>query len=280
MDTKMITLLSLVLALATAIITIPSVYSEGGGGLDCRGNIFGYQYVNDSAYYEELYLGNATLATLSCYYEIEESQYDGIDSSGEVVAVYYVNGTLDQPIIDEYACGTGLGEEFSYGYITSPSHFAAVAYTIPVLIDVAADLMPQIEGLTPQKCGTITNGTATNATTAVPEVVLPEWIKTNAGWWADGNVTDTEMANSLEFLINENILVLPPVEETVTSEVPATNATSTNATATTVEEIETTVVIPEWIKIIAGMWADGLISDADYLNAIQFLVTTEIITIT
>jgi len=280
MDTKIITLLSLVLALASATITIPSVYSEGGGGLDCRGNIFGYNYVNDSAYYEELYLGNATLGSLSCYYEIELSQYDGIDSSGEVIGIFYVNGTLDQSIIDEYNCGTGLGEEFSYGYITSPTHFAAVAYTIPVLIDVAADLMPQIEGLTPQQCGTIINGTATNATTAVPEVTLPEWIKTDTGSWADGNVTDTEIANSFKFLINENILVLPPVEETETSEVPATNVTATNATATTLEELATTIVIPEWIKIIAGMWADGLISDADYLNAIQFLVTTQIIIIT
>jgi len=262
--------MALVAVLAFAFITLPSVFADGAGGLECTDNLFGYNYVNDSAYYEELYLGNATIGTLSCYYEIEEAQYDGIDSSGEVVAVFYVDGSLVQEIIDEYDCGTGLGEEFSYGYITSPTHFAAVAYTIPVLIDVAADIMPQIEGLTPPQCGTITNGT-----TAVPEVALPEWIKTNAGWWADGNVTDTEMANSLEFLINENILVLPPVEETETSEVPATNAT-----ATTLEEIETTVVIPEWIKTIAGMWADGLISDADYLNAIQFLVTTEIITIT
>ncbi len=36
--------------------------------------------------------------------------------------------------------------------------------------------------------------------------LIPEWIKTNAGWWAEGSVDDTTFLNGIEFLIENGII--------------------------------------------------------------------------
>lgn len=42
--------------------------------------------------------------------------------------------------------------------------------------------------------------------TAEAEVSLPEWIKTNAGWWAEGAVDDATFLNGIEFLVENGII--------------------------------------------------------------------------
>ena len=41
------------------------------------------------------------------------------------------------------------------------------------------------------------------------EPVVPEWIKNNAGWWAEGAIDD-KIFQGIEFLIKENVLRIPP----------------------------------------------------------------------
>jgi len=43
------------------------------------------------------------------------------------------------------------------------------------------------------------------ASTTAKEAV-PDWIKNNAGWWADGQIDEDEFVNSLKFLIQEGII--------------------------------------------------------------------------
>ena len=88
------------------------------------------------------------------------------------------------------------------------------------------------------------------------ESIAP-WIKSNAGWWADGIVGDDEFVNSIQFLINEKIIIIPDTE---------------NKSSGTQE-------IPGWIKSNAGWWADDLISDEDFIKGIQFLAEEGIIII-
>ncbi|MCH7876696.1 MAG: PhnD/SsuA/transferrin family substrate-binding protein, partial [Thaumarchaeota archaeon] len=36
--------------------------------------------------------------------------------------------------------------------------------------------------------------------------LIPDWIKTNAGWWVDGTVDDTTFLNGIEYLIENEII--------------------------------------------------------------------------
>jgi len=35
---------------------------------------------------------------------------------------------------------------------------------------------------------------------------IPSWIKTIAGWWADGTIDDKTFVNGLEFLVQKSII--------------------------------------------------------------------------
>ena len=38
---------------------------------------------------------------------------------------------------------------------------------------------------------------------------IPDWIKNNALWWAEGTITDQEFVGALQFLINNGIITIP-----------------------------------------------------------------------
>ncbi len=40
----------------------------------------------------------------------------------------------------------------------------------------------------------------------VKESKIPDWIKNNAGWWADGSIDDSSFVQGIQFLIKEGIL--------------------------------------------------------------------------
>lgn len=86
---------------------------------------------------------------------------------------------------------------------------------------------------------------------------IPDWVKNNVGWWADGLIGDHEFARGIEFLINEGILVVPP----------------------TVIADEQSDEIPDWIKNNGKWWAEGIISDDEFLNNIQFLIANGILSV-
>ena len=86
---------------------------------------------------------------------------------------------------------------------------------------------------------------------------VPDWIKNNAGWWADGTIDDISFVSGIEWLVSNGII-----------EVPAT-AVSGTAEST----------IPGWVKNTAGWWAGDQISDDDFVNAIQHLIKVGIMSI-
>jgi len=87
-----------------------------------------------------------------------------------------------------------------------------------------------------------------------PVIEVPSWVKSNAGWWADGQIGDADFVQGIQFLITENIMTIPPTE---------------SGTSTSQE-------IPNWIKNNAGWWADSLISDTEFVQGLQFLITNGI----
>jgi hypothetical protein len=90
-----------------------------------------------------------------------------------------------------------------------------------------------------------------------PSYEIPSWIKKNAGWWAEGTITDNDFVHGIQFLIQKGIIKVPPTE-------PGSATTQT---------------IPSWIKKNAGWWADGSIGDSDFVHGIQFLIKERIIKI-
>jgi hypothetical protein len=42
--------------------------------------------------------------------------------------------------------------------------------------------------------------------TVIPASTIPDWIKKNAGWWADGSIDDDSFIQGIQFLIKEGLI--------------------------------------------------------------------------
>ena len=80
---------------------------------------------------------------------------------------------------------------------------------------------------------------------------IPEWVKNNASWWSERQISQTEFTNGLEFLINEGIIYIPPTE-------PGPPGPDK--------------IIPDWVRNTAGWWADDKIPDSGFINAMKYLI--------
>jgi peptidoglycan/xylan/chitin deacetylase (PgdA/CDA1 family) len=70
------------------------------------------------------------------------------------------------------------------------------------------------------------------------ESIVPEWIKNNAGWWAEGAINDETFVQGIEFLVKEKIILVSEESQTGSNE----------------------KIVPEWIKNNAGWWAEDICS--------------------
>ena len=91
---------------------------------------------------------------------------------------------------------------------------------------------------------------------SVGDSKIPSWIKNNAGWWADGTIDDNSFVQGIQYLIENNILIV------------------SSQTTNDIQE-----KIPSWIKNNAGWWADGTIDDESFIRGIEYLVSNGIINI-
>jgi len=81
---------------------------------------------------------------------------------------------------------------------------------------------------------------------------VPYWIKNNAGWWAQGSITDEEFINAFEFLVSKRIIKITVNQS----------------------EKESAEKIPLWIKNNAGLWHENKISDSDFVKGIKYLANS------
>ncbi len=91
---------------------------------------------------------------------------------------------------------------------------------------------------------------------SVSDSEVPSWIKNNAGWWAEGTIDDDSFITGLEYLIENDILI-------ILSQTNSSNFIENK--------------IPSWIKNNAGWWAEGTIDENDFLVGIEWLVSNGII---
>jgi len=87
---------------------------------------------------------------------------------------------------------------------------------------------------------------------------IPKWIKNNAEWWSDQQISDSDFVSGIEYLIKNGIISVPGIEVSTSS---------------------SSGEIPSWIKNNAGWWAESLITDGDFIEAMQWLVSNGVIQI-
>ncbi|MGI0046115.1 MAG: hypothetical protein ACREBB_02855 [Nitrosotalea sp.] len=89
---------------------------------------------------------------------------------------------------------------------------------------------------------------------------IPSWVRNNAKWWSQNQVGDSDFIQGVQYLIQQGIMKIPP--------------TQVNQTSSSSQQI------PAWVKTNAGWWAQGQISDDDFIKGIQYLVSSGIVKIT
>jgi hypothetical protein len=90
------------------------------------------------------------------------------------------------------------------------------------------------------------------------KVQIPLWIKNNAGWWAEGQINDSDFLSGIGYMIKESIIVI--------TDLPMTSVAASNS-------------VPKWVKNNAGWWAEGQITEDDFVKGIQFLVENGMISV-
>ena len=90
------------------------------------------------------------------------------------------------------------------------------------------------------------------------DFTIPSWIKNNAGWWADNLIDDNSFVSGIQWLISNDVILLPPTEQGV--------GDSEN-------------IIPRWIKTTANWWSDDQIPDVTFVSAIKYLINEGIMVV-
>jgi len=92
---------------------------------------------------------------------------------------------------------------------------------------------------------------------------IPNWVKNVAGWWGSDIISENEFVTGIEYLINNNIILLDFV--------PCNYETQS--------QYKDTKSVPDWIKNNANWWSENLIGDVDFINGLQYLIEHKIIKI-
>ena len=85
---------------------------------------------------------------------------------------------------------------------------------------------------------------------------IPDWIKTYAKYWATGDLSDQEFMVGLDFMMNNNIIVIQHLDYSENNSVDE---------------------IPFWFRNTAQWWANDLISQQEFINSIKYLIQKDII---
>jgi len=127
-----------------------------------------------------------------------------------------------------------------------------------ILIDIEGVLFQPISAEVATFDVAIGRPTTDESKNTSSEQKIPDWIKTNAGWWAQNQIDNTTFVSGIQYLIKQGIISVSP------------SSTSSD---------HVTKDIPQWIKNNADWWSQGLISNDDFLKGITFLVDNGIITV-
>ena len=87
------------------------------------------------------------------------------------------------------------------------------------------------------------------------EISIPDWIRNNALWWSEEQIDDNTFIQGIEYLIKNEIIVIPQTQQ----------------------ESSESKEIPSWIRNNAEWWAAGQIDDETFVQGLEFLIQKGII---
>ncbi len=88
---------------------------------------------------------------------------------------------------------------------------------------------------------------------------IPVWVRNNAEWWSKDLIGEADFVSGIEYLIIHGVIQIPII--------PNEN------------EANDVTFVPPWIKDTAGWWAEGLVSDGEFVNGLQYLIRQGIISV-
>ena len=84
---------------------------------------------------------------------------------------------------------------------------------------------------------------------------IPSWVKNNAKWWSEGQISDDDFTTGMQYLIQQGVMQIPQQDQSA----------SVNHQ------------IPTWVKNDAGLWATEKRSDDGFVKDIQYLMQNGIL---
>ena len=106
------------------------------------------------------------------------------------------------------------------------------------------------------------------AQSANEDIQMPSWFKNNAKWWEEGRISDTEILNAIENLLNKGIIKI---------DLDNIDGVTTAKSDSSILPFTEDIGIPSYVKNIFVFWHQGLVSDLEVSNAIKYLVEEKII---
>ena len=87
---------------------------------------------------------------------------------------------------------------------------------------------------------------------------IPQWIKNSVKWWAEDKINEHDFILGIQDLIRKGILNPPNPKDLTVEEFN--------------ENTQLGVKIPKYVKQTSLWWAEGKVSDSEFVDAMQFLI--------
>ena len=84
--------------------------------------------------------------------------------------------------------------------------------------------------------------------------LVPQWVKHNALWWSQGEISDNDFINGMKWLVENKVIPVEDMEETIDS-----------------------FGMPDSVKRIAYSWSQGSVQDAEFIRGIEYLIKNGLI---
>jgi len=88
-----------------------------------------------------------------------------------------------------------LDDEFGEGKYTAKAQYGSSKATVKIItFEISSESQIQI----------VPQSKELNSGTAIQSI--PDWVKNNAGWWADGQIDDNSFVQGIQFMIKEGLM--------------------------------------------------------------------------